>query len=140
MNPFRVILFALSLSLSGMTAGAQQSEANRPRGPEIVNLTLHGQAATRPALQFKLLPDVTDQRPGNGAGLYLAAARVGPDPKAADELSGHLGDRFRDLPMDQLAVSFGVSRANIEAIVYRRSWQHLAHEGAEAGALVTSAP
>ncbi|HEY8747306.1 MAG TPA: hypothetical protein VIM11_04985 [Tepidisphaeraceae bacterium] len=109
MNLFRMTLFALSLSLSGMTARAQESAANRPRGPEIVNLTLHRQAATRPALQFKLLPDITDQRPGNGAGLYLAASRVGPDPKAADELSGRLGDRFRDLPMDQLAASDLVS-------------------------------
>jgi hypothetical protein len=30
------------------------------------------------------------------------------------------------VPMDRLAASHGVSRANIEAIVYRRSWRHLA--------------
>jgi hypothetical protein len=30
------------------------------------------------------------------------------------------------IPMDRLAASHGVSRANIEAIVYRRSWRHLA--------------
>ena len=33
------------------------------------------------------------------------------------------------VPMDQLAASFGVSRPNIEAIVYRRSWRHLGPEG-----------
>jgi hypothetical protein len=29
------------------------------------------------------------------------------------------------VPMDRLAEAFGVSRPNIEAIVYRRSWRHL---------------
>lgn len=37
------------------------------------------------------------------------------------------------VPMDQLAASFGVSRANIEAIVYRRSRRNLAPEGSDSG-------
>jgi len=37
-----------------------------------------------------------------------------------------------------LAERFGVSRANIEAIVYRRSWRHLAPEVEDSGVLVTS--
>jgi hypothetical protein len=56
-----------------------------------------------------LLPDVIDQSPGNGAPLYLAAARIGPDPKAAGDLTGKAGDRFRELPMDQLG------RSDVEA-------------------------
>jgi hypothetical protein len=42
--------------------------------------------------------------------------------------------------MDRLAATYGVSRANIEAIVYRRSWRHLAPEGEDSGVLVTSTP
>jgi hypothetical protein len=42
------------------------------------------------------------------------------------------------VPMDRLTATFGVSRPNIEAIVYRRSWRHIAPEGAEAGALAAS--
>src|SRR5205823_8359515 len=29
------------------------------------------------------------------------------------------------VPMDELAARYGVSRPNVEAIVYRRSWKHL---------------
>ena len=40
--------------------------------------------------------------------------------------------RLKDegVPMDHLAASFSVSRANIEAIVYLRSWRHLEPTGA----------
>jgi len=82
--------------------------AQQTRPPEVINLSVHAAPATRPSLRYKLLPEVIDQHPGNGAPLYLAAARVGPDPKAADNLTSKAGERFRDLPLDQLA------RADVE--------------------------
>jgi hypothetical protein len=44
------------------------------------------------------------------------------------------------VPKDRLAATFGVSHPNIEAIVYRRSWRHLASQGADSDALGTATP
>src|SRR6185312_328739 len=75
------------------------------RGAKVVDLTLHASASTRPALQYPLLPNITDQKPGNGAPIYHAAAKIGPDPKAADDLTIQLGNRYGEMPFTALASS-----------------------------------
>src|SRR4051812_12649211 len=103
-----MFLVPLLAVLSGAWGRAQQA-TQQARAPEVISITLHPAPATRPSLAFRLLPDLVDQRPGNAAPLYLTAARIGPDPKASDDLTGKLGDRFREMPMNELAGS------NVEA-------------------------
>jgi hypothetical protein len=69
----------------------------------IVKMTLHPVATTRPALQYKLLPDLTEQTPGNAVTLYFIAAKSGPDTKAADELIDKASIYTR-MPLDRLPV------------------------------------
>jgi hypothetical protein len=58
----------------------------RPSGPSVFKMILHPSAITQPVLQYRLLPDLTEQEPGNAATLYAIAARILPsyddDPDA----------------------------------------------------------
>jgi hypothetical protein len=50
----------------------QSAPATRPeRGPDVHRLTVHAAPATRPALQYRLLPDLTERTAGNAAQVYL---------------------------------------------------------------------
>jgi hypothetical protein len=69
--------------------------------PEIITLTLHPTIAMRPTDRYALLPNVTEQRPGNAAQLYMIAARTGPDETANSEILERL--ELRDPPMEELA-------------------------------------
>jgi len=93
----------LVLAAAPATAPVTQPDT-QPAGPEVVKLTLHPSATTQPALQYKLLPDLFDQMPGNAAPLYAVAGDLLPTAPP----SGPQGDfeRIDDpgaLPLDQLA-------------------------------------
>jgi hypothetical protein len=98
----RFFLTAMSLGVSSWSSAQQPAQAST-RPLEVINLTLHPSPATRPSGRYKLMPDLVEQRAGNGAPLFLAAGRVGPDAKAADEITGKLGDRFREMSLEKLA-------------------------------------
>jgi hypothetical protein len=99
------ILICLMMTATALLSPVARSQQTAPTAPrvDVISLELHAAAATRPSLRYPLLPEVIDQRPGNGATLYLSAARIGPDPKAAEELTSKFYDKFRVLPTDQLA-------------------------------------
>lgn len=54
--------------LSAWAAGIQAAEP--PKGPQVVQVTLHAQGEPRPALRYQLLPPAIDRRPGNAAVLW----------------------------------------------------------------------
>ena len=72
--------------------------AARAQGPEPVRLTLHPAAPTPPALRYRLLPELIEQRPGNAAELYKKAVPLlklsADDYKQLDE--------WEKLPLDRL--------------------------------------
>lgn len=88
------------------------------QGPEVRRMTVFARAPERPALRYRLLPDVTDQTPGNAAPTYLVAflqaagvpetnrsftpeqmARLDPKADGPDKIDYYL----RTLPFDQVA-------------------------------------
>lgn len=91
-----------------------QPAANR--GPEVIRLTVHAKATTRPALQYRLLPDAVDRTHGNAAPVYFNAflladnkkldpvtkeekSRLGiPEPESDDRLDFYL----YELPLEKL--------------------------------------
>jgi hypothetical protein len=73
----------------------------------VVKMTLHPVATTRPALQYKLLPDLAEQTPGNAVTLYFIAAKSGPDSKVAEELVDKASDYIR-MPLDKLPINEAV--------------------------------
>ncbi|MDB5293531.1 MAG: hypothetical protein JWL69_4772 [Phycisphaerales bacterium] len=80
--------------------------ATRPQTREVrvVKMTLHPVATSRPALQYKLLPDLTEQTPGNAVTLYFSAAKSGPDGKIAREWMDKVEGYF-ETPPDKLPVN-----------------------------------
>ena len=68
---------------------------------EEVELTIHPQAISEPAMQHRLLPSYLDQRPGNAAPMYLKAllvlAEQNVDAKIWDDVT-----RLSETPVDEL--------------------------------------
>src|SRR5438445_1732870 len=92
-------LLAGLLCCRGAWAEEAAAPSTRPHGrPQpVVKLTVYPVAVTRPAVQYKLLPELAQQEPGNAATLYLVAAKLGPDPKTAKQLLTKLWDEL-DVP------------------------------------------
>jgi hypothetical protein len=74
---------------------------------EPIRLTIHPAAAPSPALKFRLLPNVLDLKPGNGALLYYRA--FSPDwfswrnqPGIQDKIVDALKTPLKDLPRKDL--------------------------------------
>jgi hypothetical protein len=61
----------------------------------VVRLTVRPSATTQSSLQFKLLPELVDQTPGNAATLYLMASKLGPDRKLGYELENRADDLLK---------------------------------------------
>lgn len=94
------LLFALTAVALFFTFPSA-SDAAPPAEP-VVRLTIRPVATTEPALNYKLLPELTDKTPGNCATLYLMASKLGPqDRKQASDLMGEV-DAYLDTPLDQL--------------------------------------
>ena len=97
MSQWRYIIAFLAVMPALAVAATTRPTEQMP----VVKLTLHPVAATQPALRYPLLPDVTDQTPGDAAPIYLTAARCLPDTSnshAADEAI----DQWRDMPLPEL--------------------------------------
>jgi hypothetical protein len=68
---------------------------------EVVRLRLHPSPATQPALEHRLLPDLTEQAPGDAATLYLIAAEIMPSETGRHHVARDVSD-LEDLSIDQL--------------------------------------
>jgi hypothetical protein len=64
MIPALALAFAFAVDLAGIRA---------PQEPEAIRLTIRPAAAPVPALKYRLLPDVREEKPGNAAACYLKA-------------------------------------------------------------------
>ncbi len=78
MTAWKWVLILVIWSASGFCGAAGRladaMPATRPAGaPTVFEMRVRAIAATRPALQARLLPDRLDQTPGNGATDYLLA-------------------------------------------------------------------
>ena len=97
----------LILGGSRLVAQVATTSPTAPSSPfvEVIKLDLrHPAATTQPVLKYKLLPDVTEQSPGNAALLYLVATKLAPDAKATVELA-RKADPLLDLPISQLPIA-----------------------------------
>lgn len=103
MNIVKAFVFPIVAFLGITSLLAAQSTQPAQHPPDIIKLTLHAAAITPQSLQYKLLPPVTDQTQGDAAALYLLAARLGPDQKAAGDIVQEALDKYREMPLDQLA-------------------------------------
>ncbi len=85
-------------------AKAQNPMHQQPEdGPPTRRLTLHPAAEPRPALKYKLLPELLDRRPGNAALWYNKIAltfRGGPEFREEREKESQWNDN--DLPLEEL--------------------------------------
>src|SRR4051812_8154001 len=67
--------FPLRAQTTGAVGAPPSAAATRPAapGPDLHRLTVRATPATRPALQYRLLPDALERTPGNAAQVYLLA-------------------------------------------------------------------
>jgi len=91
-----------TLPLCGHVLGAHVISSNKTedKSVEIRKLSLAPAAEPVPAMAYRLLPPLLDQKTGNAALLYYSAAALCPD-KEPEDLSEKIG-KWRDLPVDQL--------------------------------------
>jgi hypothetical protein len=73
--------------------------AARAQAPEPVRLTLRPAAPSLPALRYRLLPELIEQKPGNAADLYKKAVPLLNKVSAEDDF---LLEAFEKLPLDRL--------------------------------------
>lgn len=96
----RKLYLAIWVTIAANMLSAPIAHAEAPH-ERVARITIHPVATTQSSLQYKLLPELTDQTPGNAAPLYLMASKLGPDPKQASEALDRASD-FLDGPADQL--------------------------------------
>src|SRR5438874_216232 len=93
-------MFAPIAVLAGPPTSAPA--ATQPAKPvtfdKIISLTLHPAALPRPALRYRLFPDLLDQLPGNAAPTYLLAAELLPSTESQKQLWEKV-DKWLDLPI-----------------------------------------
>jgi len=91
-----------TLPLCGHVLGALVISADQTEDEsiEVRKLSLSPAAEPVPAMAYRLLPRLLDQKTGNAALLYYSAAALCPD-KEPEDLYEKIGE-WRDLPVDQL--------------------------------------
>jgi len=87
-----------TLTLCGHVRGADKAADG---SIEVRKLSLAPAAEPVPAMAYRLLPRLLDQKTGNAALLYYSAAALYPDGEPED-LHEKIGKKWRDLPVDQL--------------------------------------
>ncbi|HEX4793981.1 MAG TPA: hypothetical protein VH370_09325 [Humisphaera sp.] len=87
---FAIAIFASASALRAQPATQPATTAPTTRrvstGPSVEKLMVHPSAVTQPLLQYKLLPDIADQTPGDAVPLYLMTRNSGPDAKTDKEI------------------------------------------------------
>jgi hypothetical protein len=98
--------FVAILSLSVLQGrAAEESPATAPTTilPNVDKWTIHPALAGGNPMQYRLLPDAFEQRPGNAVPLYLMSRQFWPDQKTTDEIlwpENHRYD-YLDTPIEQ---------------------------------------
>ena len=69
-----------------------------PKGPKLTELTVHPAPAPAAALDYRLLPELLDQTPGDAAPLYFLAQQTMPERDRWDEKLR----KWQDVPLDKL--------------------------------------
>ncbi len=147
MKRFPGTLVALSLLLTPVILLAAAPKSQPPKEQEVVKITLHPMAETRPALKYPLLPPFLDRRPGNAAvhwnrlsvertsffnGLYKAG---GTWEKAEKWMAIPIGDphekefRTKEPAIDQLLRSGPYSDMDYAARFESCDWELPLHQG-----------
>ena len=96
-NTFLIVSLSVALFIIVQNRSARAASTEEP----VERLTLHAVATTQPSVQFKLLPELIEQTPGNAATLYLMAFKLGPQAKEASDAMNRLDD-YLDAPAEQL--------------------------------------
>ena len=94
-----VIAIALLLLTTAPLLG-QSAAPKAPKGPKLTELTVHPAPAPAAALDYRLLPELLDQTPGNAAPLYFLAQQTMP-PRDKDPWRQKL-IKWCELPTDKL--------------------------------------
>ena len=77
-----LLLTASPLPGQSTAVGTGKPAPPAPKGPKLTELTVHPRAAPEAALDYRLLPDLLDQTPGNAAPLYyLCLLYTSPSPR-----------------------------------------------------------
>ena len=63
-----------------MTTGTRPAAPKAPKGPELTELTVHPAPAPAAALDYRLLPELLDQTPGDAAPLKAIQHPRNPNP------------------------------------------------------------
>jgi hypothetical protein len=95
--------FAAVAGAQSTTAPSATAPATQAAGPNVEKLTLYPSAASATRGDFRLLPDLIDQTPGDAVPMYLMARRFWPDQKTTNEIlypENHKYD-YLDTPIDQ---------------------------------------
>lgn len=107
----------LGLTVALMTmqpalAQSTQPATSQPAPPkvEVIKLTLHPMATTRPALKYALLPNVAERQPGNGAVLYMEGVVSLPPYSAPDGKEAELYNQM-DRELDASDTTFSKVQA-----------------------------
>jgi hypothetical protein len=98
-----IFLMLVPANVFGQPRPPAAAPATQPAGPDVEKLTLHPSSAGPTPADFRLLPDVVDQTPGDAVPLYLMARRYWPDAKTTDEIlypENHKYD-YLDTPIDR---------------------------------------
>lgn len=104
----------LSFALSALLAVPAPAQNSRP--PEQIDLTIHPAAPDEPALKHRLVPDLSEQTPGNAATLYLMAFSTMPQLPADVSLDQLLNGSTVELAADKARKVADTFRATIDRI------------------------
>ena len=115
--PFVLLLIAPALAV------AQDSRPAATTKAKVETWTVQPQAASQAALRYRLLPPFSEQKPGNAASLYYAAALFPQDRhriqrtvngQTVDVDPSDRADELLDLPPEKFAVDEAKSLLNSE--------------------------
>jgi len=98
-----VALSAFRAQAADNTSATAPTTQPQASVPEVEKWVLRPSLASQNPLQYRLLPDLGEQTPGNAVPLYLEASRFWPDQKTTDEVLWPENNRYDylDTPIDQ---------------------------------------
>jgi len=99
----RIAFAAVALLASVAQSEAQVSQSKpAPGSPDVIQITLHPIATTRPVLRYALLPEETQMTPGEATFVYWLAGSLGSPTDKLEELTGR---DYADIPLHDLPAS-----------------------------------
>jgi hypothetical protein len=104
----------------GLISSARATEKAPRDQPPLVKLVLHPAPEPRPALKYRLLPDVLELRPGNAAVMYnklcLVLSQRGPDDKNMDKICDWIQVSPAELPRKEVREALSGFRTVFEGL------------------------